>query len=70
MATHATQFKKALGNIEPETDAKNAAEAHKQVTARPATVLSLCCSASLPPSRPAATISVWTCHVPRLRSAQ
>jgi len=33
MATLATQFKKALGDIEPEIDAKNAADAHKQVTA-------------------------------------
>jgi hypothetical protein len=33
MATLATQFKAALGRIEPETDAKNAQEAHKQVTA-------------------------------------
>lgn len=33
MATLATQFKDALGNIEPGEDAKNAAEAHKQVSA-------------------------------------
>lgn len=33
MATLATQFKVALGNIEPGDDAKNAAEAHKQVSA-------------------------------------
>jgi hypothetical protein len=32
MSTLATQFKDALGNIEPEKDAKNAAEAHKQVS--------------------------------------
>lgn len=32
MATLATQFKAALSRIEPETDARNAAEAHKQVT--------------------------------------
>jgi SMODS-associated and fused to various effectors sensor domain len=31
-ATLATQFKDALGNIEPGDDAKNAAEAHKQVS--------------------------------------
>jgi len=33
MATLATQFKAALGRIEPEKDAKNAAEAHRQVSA-------------------------------------
>lgn len=33
MATLATQFKDALGNIEPGDDAKNAADAHKQVSA-------------------------------------
>ncbi len=33
MATLATQFKAALGRIEPEEDAKNAAEAHKKVSA-------------------------------------
>lgn len=33
MATLATQFKAALSRIEPEEDAKNAAEAHKQVRA-------------------------------------
>lgn len=33
MATLATQFKAALGRIEPEEDAKNAADAHKQVSA-------------------------------------
>lgn len=33
MATLATQFKVALGRIEPEKDATNAAEAHKQVSA-------------------------------------
>jgi hypothetical protein len=33
MATLATQFKAALSRIEPETDAENAADAHKQVTA-------------------------------------
>lgn len=33
MATLAKQFKAALGRIEPEEDAENAAEAHKQVTA-------------------------------------
>jgi hypothetical protein len=32
VATLATQFKEALSNIEPEEDAKNAAEAHKQVS--------------------------------------
>lgn len=32
MATLATQFKAALGRIEPKTDAKNAAKAHKKVT--------------------------------------
>lgn len=32
MATLATQFKAALSRIEPEDDARNAAEAHKQVT--------------------------------------
>lgn len=32
MATLATQFKAALGRIEPSTDANNAAKAHKQVT--------------------------------------
>jgi hypothetical protein len=33
MATLATQFRDALGNIEPGDDARNAAEAHKQVSA-------------------------------------
>jgi hypothetical protein len=33
MATLATQFKAALGRIEPDKDAENAAEAHKQVSA-------------------------------------
>ena len=33
MATLATQFSAALSNIEPEDDAKNAADAHKQVSA-------------------------------------
>ena len=33
MATLATQFKAALGRIEPEEDANNAAEAHKEVSA-------------------------------------
>jgi len=33
MATLATQFKQALGGIEPGDDAKNAADAHKQVSA-------------------------------------
>jgi hypothetical protein len=32
MSTLATQFTEALGNIEPEEDAKNAAEAHKRVS--------------------------------------
>ena len=32
MATLATQFREALGNIEPEDDARNAADAHKQVS--------------------------------------
>lgn len=32
MATLATHFKTALGRIEPQDDAKNAAEAHKKVT--------------------------------------
>jgi hypothetical protein len=32
MATLATQFKTALGQIEPKADAANAAEAHKRVT--------------------------------------
>ena len=31
MATLAAQFKAALGNIEPEDDASNAADAHKHV---------------------------------------
>lgn len=33
MTTLATQFKQALGSIEPGDDAKNAADAHKQVSA-------------------------------------
>lgn len=33
MATLATQFKAALSRIQPEEDAKNAAEAHREVTA-------------------------------------
>ena len=33
MATFATQFRAALSRIEPEEDAKNAAEAHRQVSA-------------------------------------
>lgn len=33
MTTLATQFRKALSQIEPEEDARNAAEAHKQVSA-------------------------------------